>query len=231
MIRKSAVCSLFCGLLFQGCGGGAQKERFIVSSGGLDGDVTSVSKLAKFSVGGVTVAVRPDNAISIDSGARKIEPLKYRFSAAYADYYLLALDANDPFVIEILFSTQSHDVSFDWMGIELQTNKGTGRPIKIYSLAPRYSTTQSLNPAIPLCRRPDTPSAHPGFSTLSRYEHKSLGPLYLARGTIYCIAVAFDIPRVDPRASFVLAHMAIDVDASKFTVPKISFLPSAYTLY
>lgn len=228
MIRKGLVCTLFCGLLLQGCLGGAQKERFIVSSGGLGGD-TSENKLAKFSVRGVTVAVRPDNAISIASGARIVEPSKYRFSAAYADNYLLALDANDPFVVEILFSPQSHDVSFDWMGIELLTNKGKGRPLKMYTLAPRYSTIQSLNPSIPLCRRPDTLSGHPGYSTLSRYEHKSSGHLYLARGSIYCIAIAFDIPRVDPRASFDLASMEMYVDGSRITVPKISFLPSAFT--
>lgn len=229
LILRVAVA---CGLCLQGCGGGALEERFIVSSTRIDGDGSGVSKLAKISVDGVTVAVRPDNAISIDRSARKLEPQEYRFSAAYADNYLLALDAQDPFVIEILFSTQNHEASFDPMAIELQTDKGgKSRPIKVYGLAPRYSTTQSLNPAIPLCRRPDTPSAHPGFSTLSRYERKSPGPIHLARGTLYCFAIAFGIPRVDPRASFVLAPMDIDVDGSRISVPEISFLSSVYTLY
>lgn len=220
---------VMCSLLM-GCGG-ALKERFFISSGILDGENTDISKLAKFSVGGVTVAVRPDNAISIDMGTRKIEPRNYRFSAAYADRYLLPLDANDPFVIEILFSTQSYDVSFDWMGVELQTNRGKGRPLKIYNLLPRYSTIHSLDPAIPLCRRPDTLSAHPGFSTLSKYEHKSTGPLYLARGTIHCIAVAFDVSRVDPRANFALTSTAMYVDRTRIDMPKIYFLPREYTLH
>lgn len=225
-VQVALVFSLF----LQGCGG-SLSERFMVSSGRMDGAVTNESKLAKSSVGGVTVIVRPDNTISIDRSARMLGPPEYRFSAAYADP-LLALDANDPFVIEILFSTQSHAVTFDPMAIELHTNKGyKSHPIKVYNLTPRYSTTLSLSPAIPLCRQPDTPSGYPGFPTLSRYERKSPKALYLAPGSLYCIAIAFDIPRVDPRASFDLSPMAIGVDGSKFTVPEISFSAGVYTLF
>jgi hypothetical protein len=213
-----------------GCGGALQ-EKYIVSSARILGEGASVSQLARLSVKGVDVAVRPDNAIPIDRSVGTI-PLEYRFAAAYSDNYLLALDAHDPFVIEVLFSTQGHEVGFDPMAIELQTERGDkSRPIKAYSLVPRYPTTRSLNPAIPLCRRPDTPSAHLGFSPLSIYEIKSLGPVHLARGKLYCFAVAFGIPRVDPRAMFTLSLKDMDVRGSKISVPAISFSAGVYTLY
>lgn len=207
----------------------------LVSNASVEQGQGSIDKVGRLEIGGIVIIVRPDNHIYIgtkegvivpSSGVEKVSK-DYRFSPFY--YKNTSLDTRDPFMVEVLVSTGDHEATFSPMGLMLQSEKGNkSYPLSFYKLAPTYSTTTNLSPVIPLCRHPEKKMMYRDYP-ISQYQHQSREPLHLTKNQLYCFAVQFDTPPVDPRSVFKITVNDLHVDGQKLSVPVITYLPSTYT--
>ncbi|BAV33063.1 hypothetical protein SCL_0743 [Sulfuricaulis limicola] len=206
------------------------------------------SPTGRIAAGGVDVLVQPSNAIRISQQTRhillvfnsvhKINQEEYRFPPFY--YENSALGTRDPFIVEFLFSTGNHEAIFNAMAVVLEDDNGSKHhPVSVYALVPTpvhprmsfydraISGRSSFLCGIP---EPDADLAfHQGRPTvLKKYEHKPADPVPLGKGGLYCFAVKFGIPPLDPRSTFTITINGLSVDGQKVPVPGISFVPDAY---
>lgn len=191
--------------------------------------------------GGVAVVVQPSNAIMtsdqrerilfVFNSVRKINPEEYRFQPFY--YENSVLNTREPFVVEFLFSTGSHDAIFDAMATFLEDGKGNKySPVSIHNLEPVRSDRSSPSDRSKWivsrqCTLPEEANPywimHSVF--LQKYERKPPDPMALGKGGLYCLAVKFGIPPLDPRSSFTITINDLSVDGQKVPVPDIFFVP------
>ena len=207
----------------------------LVSNASIEQNQGYIDKVGRLEIGGIVIIVRPDNHIYTgteegiivpSAGAQKISK-DYRFSPFY--YKNTSLDTHDPFIVEVLISTGDHETTFSPMGLMLQSEKGKkSYPLSFYKLAPTYSTTTHLNPVTPLCRHPLKKMMYRDYP-ISQYQDQSHEPLHLTKGKLYCFAVQFDIPPMDPRSVFTITVSDLLVDGKKLAVPVIAYLPGTYT--
>jgi hypothetical protein len=191
--------------------------------------------------GGIAFVVQPSNAIMISeqrkgilftfSSVHKIHPEDYRFQPFY--YENSALDTSEPFVVELLISTGVHEMIFDAMEIVLEDDKGgEHHPVSVYTLEPFAPAISSISDrskwiVSTQCVLPGAEvnpyRLHPEF--VKKYELKPPDHISLRKGGLYCLAVKFGIPPLDPRFAFTIKMNDVGVDGQKVHVPNISFVP------
>jgi hypothetical protein len=206
----------------------------LVSSASIEQGQGRIDKVGRLEIGGTVIVIRPDNHIYAGTKERVVIPSSgeqktskdYRFSPFY--YKDTSLDTHESFIVEVLIATGDHEVSFSPMALMLQSEKAKkSYPLSFYKLAPTYSTTMHLNPVTPLCRHPQKKMMYRDYP-ISQYQDKSREQLHLTKDQLYCFAVQFDIPPVDPRHVFTITVNDISVDGQKLSMPVITYLPDTY---
>jgi hypothetical protein len=233
---RTVILSISGAVICQCVVGCVGAHTFMVSSASIETNYPSEASIGKFMIGSTAVFVRPGNTIRISASEGIIFPFHTYFNADPKGYFFdsfyykhHAAGTREPFVVEVLLSTGNHDAIFGAMALILKDEKGKeSYPESFYNLAPRYSTTRFLNPVTPFCRHPDKLPGSIDYPLLPQYEKTSRDPLRLEKETLYCFAVKFDIPPLDPRSMFTLAINDLSIDGQKVTVPIISFTPDTY---
>lgn len=226
----ASACLCLC---FAGCAG---TNTFLVSNVAPEQVHEGISKVGKITLRGTSVVIRPVNAVRtaqsaeilVSISSNKFDPKHYFFSPIY--YQNPRLDTQDPFIVEILLSTGSQAAVFDAMALTIKDEKGNSRSaISVYNLAPRYSTARFVDPVTPLCKHPDKLPASVDYPLLSQFEKTSDGPVHLSKNGLYCFAVKFNIPPIDPRTKFSVTLDGLSIDGQKVHVPSISFVTDTFT--
>ena len=206
--------------------------QYMVSSATSESSGTTVTQGGKLRLQGLVIVVKPANSLIVAGGSHFIfdfledlEPQDYRYTSIYYDNPLA--NTKDSFILEILVSTNDHEMSITPMKMGLDIAGKKIYPVSYYVLEPRYTGTGFLR-VIDLCKRPGAESWNADNALKSAKENSITEPILLTKQNRYCFAVKYGMPPIDPRSIFSVEIEGLSIDGKAVAPPVIRYAPDTY---
>lgn len=206
--------------------------QYMVSSATSESSSFSVTRGGKLRLQGLVIVVKPANSLIVAGGSSFIfyfledkNPQDYTYTSSYYDDPYV--NTKDSFILEILVSTDDHEMSFTpmKMGVDLAGKKIY--PVSYYVLEPRYTGTGFLR-VTDLCKRPGAKSWNADNALKSEKENNITESVLLTKKNRYCFAVKYGMPPIDPRTVFSVEIEGLSIDGKAVAPPVIRYMPDTY---
>lgn len=206
--------------------------QYMVSSATSESSSTTVTQGGKLRLQGVVLVVKPANSLIVAGGSsfifdflEDLKPQDYRYTSIYYDNPLV--NTKDSFILEIIVSTNDHEMSFTPMKMGLEMAGKKIYPVSYYVLEPRYTGTGFLR-VIDLCKRPGAKSWNADNALKSEKENSITESILLTKENRYCFAVKYDMPPIDPRTVFSVEIDGLNIDGKAVAPAIIRYAPDTY---
>ena len=206
--------------------------QYMVSSATNESSSFSVTQGGKLRLQGLVIVVKPANSLIVARGGsfifdflEDINPQDYTYSSSYYDDPYA--NTKNSFILEILVSTNDHEMSFTPMKMGVDAAGKKIYPVSYYVLEPRYTGTGFLR-VTDLCNRPGAKSWNADNALKTEKENRISKPIRLTQQNRYCFAVKYDMPPIDPRTVFSVEIEGLSIDGKAVAPPVIRYAPDTY---
>lgn len=206
--------------------------QYLVSSATSESSSFTVTQGGKLRLQGIVLVVKPVNSLVVAGGPSFIfdflegkYPHEYTYTSSYYDDPYV--DTKDSFILEILVSTNDHEMSFTPMKMGVAMAGKNIYPVSYYVLEPRYTGTGFLR-VTDLCKRPGVESWNADNPLKSAKENSTAEPILLTQQNRYCFAVKYGMPSIDPRSVFSVEIEGLSIDGKAIAPPIIHYVPDTY---
>ena len=208
-------------------------HQYLVSSATSESSSFTVTQGGKLKLQGIVLVVKPVNSLLVATGQNyiffdlleDIQPQDYKYTSSYYENTLA--NTKDSFILEIIVSTNDHEMSFAPMKMGLEMAGKKIYPVSYYVLEPRYGGTGFLR-VTDLCKLPGAESWKADNPLKTEKENRIAEPILLTQQKKYCFAVKYNIPPIDPRTTFSVEIRDMSIDGQGVSPPVIRYVPDTY---
>jgi hypothetical protein len=200
-----------------------------VSSATSESSSFTVTKGGKLKLQGVVLVVKPVNSVIVAAGSsflidflEDMNPQDYHYTTSYYENTLT--NTKDSFIIEMIVSTNDHEMSFTPMKMGLEMAGKKIYPVSYYALEPRYGGTGFLR-VTDLCKQPGAKSWNADNPLKTTKENSTAEPILLTQQNSYCFAIKYGLPPIDPRSHFSVEIESLSIDGKAVAPPVIRYVP------
>ncbi len=205
-------------------------HQYLVSSATSESSSFTVTQGGKLKLQGIVLVVKPVNSLLVATGQNyilfdlleDIQPQDYKYTTSYYDD--THANTKGPFILEIIVSTNDHEMNFAPMKVGVEMAGKKIHPVSYYVLEPRYPGTGFLR-VTDLCKRPGAESWNADNPLKSAEENSTAEPILLTQQNRYCFAIMYGMPPIDPRSVFSVEIEGLSIDGKAVAPAVIRYVP------